>query len=123
MVDVDLRLKAGIEGAQETAAQLQGVAAAQAAVSGAVSDGAKPADDAVRKAGDVTAAHRDWFGVLRAINPELAAFAHEVFHGTKVAGELAAQQLDLNTIFKGGLSTIKDNVAALALLGAGGAVV
>jgi predicted nucleic acid-binding Zn-ribbon protein len=58
----------------------------------------KVIDGVTSSQGRSTASHRDWFGVLRSINPQLGAYVEEMFRAGKVTRELASQKQLLSSI-------------------------
>ena len=97
-----LTITAVAQGTAQTADELQKLADAQrevgdagkqvgeqVAAAGKVEEQAKPAIEGL------TASHRDYFALLRAVNPVLAQYAQELFHLVKVSGELANTDISL----------------------------
>jgi len=60
-------------------------------------------DGVASSQGRSTASHRDWFGVLRSINPQLGAYVEEMFRAGKVTRELASQKQLLSSIAAGAI--------------------
>jgi hypothetical protein len=58
----------------------------------------KVIDGVTTSQGRSTATHRDWFGVLRSINPELATYVEGMVHAAKGVRELGEQKKLLSSI-------------------------
>lgn len=121
-----LTIVAEARGTSQTADDLQKLADAQREVG----DAGKQVGEQVAAAGKVetetkpaieglTASHRDYFALLRAVNPVLAQYAQELFHLVKVSGELANTDISLADAGKLASEGIGKLGGALGLLGAG----
>jgi len=90
-------------------------------------EGAKGTAKATAAASDAQAklqsGQEDWLHILRQVHPSLGMLGEALVKGSKVAGDLASRNIDLTETFKSLTGAVKRNAAALALLGAGGAVV
>jgi len=90
-------------------------------------EGAKKTTKATEAAGDaqkkLSASESDWIEILRSVNPAFGALADTLVKGSRVAGDMASRNIDLTATFKSLTGAVKNNAGALALIGAGGAVV
>ncbi len=124
--DTKLTITAVTQGTSQAADDLQKLADAQREVgdagkqvgeqvqaAGKVEEQAKPAIE------ELTASHRDYFALLRAVDPVLAQYAYELFHLVKVSGELAKTNISLADAGKLASEGIGKLGGALGLLGAG----
>lgn len=119
MADQDLRLKSTIEGAQQTAAQLDQIAAAQGRVAEATTQAGDAQDGASLELNDGTVALNEMLNVLRAIDPRIGTFISRMLAGGKALAEFAGSQGSAAATGKALLDSLGKNVATLKLLGAG----
>lgn len=111
----DLKLRVGVEGAQQSAKELQGVSDAQKTIGNSASD-------AAAKQEKFTASNEDFAAVLNKIAPGLGEWFTTVTRGTKVISDLAGRNISLIDTFKSLAGSITKNAGALQLMLAGGAV-
>ncbi len=79
--------------------------------------------DLAPKQEQLNARTQDYIGLLNQIHPALGQFAMGMTRGVKVAGELASANLTWGGTVKSVTDALKNNVAALGLLGAGGVAI
>lgn len=122
MADAELRARATLEGGEETARGLTEIGEAQKGVSAEGQKGAQVTEQATEATDKMRSSMEDVNSLLSRIHPALGAFGDALFKGSKMAGDLASANIDLNAVQQKGLSVIRENAKALTLIGAGGAV-
>ncbi len=119
----ELKIKATLEGGKQTADGLKDIAGAQAAVNTGNQEAAQPVKEATAAQEDLNASESDYIQLLTQISPVLGRFVDAAIKGSKVAGDLATQNINLTGAFKKAKAAITANAGALKLLTAGGAAV
>jgi hypothetical protein len=88
-----------------------------------VKDGGTASEKAAGSQDKLNASSEVYVSLLRRIHPALGNFVDSIIKGSKVAGDLAQEELSLGGVLGTVAEAVKGNAAALALIGAGGAVV
>jgi len=115
-------MRVEVKGADKAAGDLKKVDQAQKGVgktTTAQTKGLKEATEAQKK---LNASESDYTELLSRIHPALGAVAMASVKATKIAGDLATQQINLGGVLRKTSGAIKANAKALLLVGAGGAV-
>lgn len=119
----DLTLRAQLKGGEETAKGLDKITDAEKKVGGQVEETAKATDQAEGAQQKLNAAEGDYVAILSRIHPALGGVLDSMLKGSKIAGDLASQNINLTGAFGKATEAIKANAGALKLIGAGGLVV
>ena len=119
----ELTTKFKTEGAEQTAKAHDQLAGAQKKVVDGTKEGAGATRDAAGAQDKLNASEGDFIGLLSAVHPALGQFVDAGLKASKVAGDLATKNINLKEVMGKVTAAIKGNAKALALIGAGGAVV
>jgi len=124
VADAQQRLLAGQGGSRAgPATEAELLAMAEMQYREAITEVADAQENLASKQDKLHASERTYLGLLRQVSPTLAYYVEALSRSVKVAGDLAAKNLELNDMLKAGKDFIKENANGLLLLGAGGAVV
>jgi len=123
MSDKELRLKARLEGGEETAAGLDKISGAEERVADDTKKSAGATEEATTAQDKLNAAESDYIGILNSIHPALGQMVDAGLKASKVAGDMAGANLSAVGIWQKLTAAIQANAAALKLIGAGGLVV
>jgi len=123
MSEKDLKLKASISGAEETAAKIEQISGAEEKLrktKTAQTDATTKASDAQ---GQLNASESDYAGLLAMLSPQLAMMVDGMLKAAKVAGELDLAQGGAAKTMARLTAAAAKHASVLKLIGAGGAVV
>ena len=122
MADQELSLKAKLDGGAETAQGIDKIAGAEEKLAGETSKAGQASGEAAKQVDKLKSSEGDVLGLLTQVSPALGAFADAMLKGSKVAGDLATEQINLGSVLQKTEGFIKANAGALKLLVAGGAI-
>ncbi len=112
-----------VTGAEAAAEKFGKVAAAEEKVVAGQAGTAAGAEAATEATGKLNASTEDLVTLLAGVSPALGAFADTLVKGSKVAGDLATQNINLAGSHKKAAAFAREHGNTLKLLAAGGAVV
>ena len=118
----ELKLKARLEGGEETAAGLDKISGAEERVADDTKKSAGATEEATTAQDKLNAAESDYIGILNSIHPALGQMVDAGLKASKVAGDMASANLSAVGIWQKLTAAIQANAAALKLIGAGGLV-
>jgi hypothetical protein len=118
-----LTLEAAAKGFDKAAGDVAKVSGATEGLKDQSEASAAQTTKAAEATDKLNASESDYIELLRRTNPLLGELADGLLKGTRIAGDLASRNIDLKGTFSKLTAAVKGNVAALKLIGAGGAVV
>jgi hypothetical protein len=113
MADTNLTVHAEVIGGPQAAEDLSKVAAATTQAASATSAQGTAAGEAAPAFERLTASERDYLGVIRNLNPEMAPFVDLMFKGVKVAGDFTQGNKGLADILGNIAGVLNTNVSSL----------
>ncbi len=121
--DQDIRLNIEAAGADKAAGDVGKVDAAQKGLTDKTIDAKKPTEELDQATKKLTASEEDYTALLGRVHPALGAMADVMLKGSKVVGDLAAQEINLTAVTARATAALAAHKDTLKLLAAGGAVV
>lgn len=112
-----------VEGAEETKAAVKGVGDETAKLTATTVKLEEGLEDQTHSQDEATASGEDYIAVLSRISPLLGGVVDAMRKGSKIAGDLASQNLKLGEASEGAAKFAAKHAKTITLLGAGGAAI
>ncbi len=123
MAEAELKARATLEGGKETAQGLRDIDQAKKQVTEGEVQATQVTQEATAAQQSFNATEGDYLGILATISPRLGRYVAVIAQGVRVAGDYAAQQINVRGALRKVNVTLRKNINLFRLVAASGAVV